>query len=510
MAKLRLVLWPILLVVAVYYVVLHFRAVQIAHPITQDEPGFVELTAGGNPYTLEGVAAAANVYGPAYAWWARPFTQLIADPYVAHRVANTAALGVILALLAWTLTRSGVGGVETACGVGVVYMLVVSSHSLAASADLLAMLCYVAALVASERGTWPGLIAGLGLSILGGLAKPYAALGAIIVASHLLLFAPRRKAFVYLAAAGLGAVATAAALGVLAPYYFFSTLGVQRGATTRSGLVLYQQTRDFAVLAGAFVVLAVWRRPRRRRLAVRGPGPLLTPAVDLWDWAALVAAAVLLGQLGWHAGNFLVYYYHLLLVPLVVAGLRQLPRHPRTGWALLGANLLVLGFLLPPMPGDDHWTALEINVAGVHGRILADPLLEPLTRTQPNLELFERGQTASILHALDKSDATTRAAQAELYARLDGQAGAKAARIAAGEFDAIYLAYQDVGTRRIWSYDRGRFLPPLLANYEPTGEILFYPYCAPFWERTQHGEYPYHVTKWVPKRPAPAPARTAQ
>lgn len=150
---LRLALLLTLLAVTSYYAMLHYRVLQIGHPITQDEPGFVEITAAGNPYTFAGVASCANVYGPGYAFWARPFTAVIANPYLAHRWASSCALFAMLGILAWVLRREGVGGIETAVGLGIVYILNVSSHSLSASTDLLGAALYLAALAVSRRGT---------------------------------------------------------------------------------------------------------------------------------------------------------------------------------------------------------------------------------------------------------------------------------------------------------------------------------------------------------------------
>src|SRR3954462_7477792 len=84
----------LLLAVAVvaYYAVLHHAVLGLPNPITQDEPGFVEITAAANPYVRENLVECGSVYGPAYAWWARPFTRFVSNPYVAHRWANTIAL----------------------------------------------------------------------------------------------------------------------------------------------------------------------------------------------------------------------------------------------------------------------------------------------------------------------------------------------------------------------------------------------------------------------------------
>src|SRR5436190_19729435 len=157
----RFGLLAFLIAVTSYYAVLHYKVLQIGHPITQDEPGFIELTAAGSSYTHEGVLNSGNVYGPGYPLWARPFTAIFDNPYIAHRWASTVALFVLLGFLMWVLLREGVGGIETAAAAAIVYILNVSSHSLSASGDLLGAALYFAALTVSRRGTWPALVLGI-------------------------------------------------------------------------------------------------------------------------------------------------------------------------------------------------------------------------------------------------------------------------------------------------------------------------------------------------------------
>lgn len=494
-----------ILLVAAGYAALHWSVLQIPHPITQDEPGFVEITAAPNPYAWENLKVCGNVYGPGYAAFARPFTALSANPYIAHRWANTVALGLTLILLGWQLRREAVSRLATAGALVIVYALNVSSHSLAASADLLASALCFGALVAGRRGTWPALMVCVLLSALASLTKLYAAFSWLVVATHLLVFAPRSKFFAFVGLSALIAGIAAALLDRYAPGYFISTLVVHWGATTSSFTVLRNQTAEFLLLTGGVVILALWGWPQRRSFSWASDQPWFHPAIELWFWAALWASVLLLGMLGWHPGNYLVYYYHLLLLPLVIIAARRINRQPKAGLVLLLVNLLVLGWQFPPLPGRDYREVLEWNVTQVNGPVLAEPLFAPLMATHPELELFEHGQTASILQALDSLGAATPAAYAALHRDLLDAAEAKIARIKTQEFAAIYLSYQQYPGQTVWSYDRERYNPALNAHYQPVGEIIIYPYCAPFWDRMQHGRYAYHLMKWVPKplvRPA--------
>lgn len=293
-------------------------------------------------------------------------------------------------------------------------------------------------------------------------------------------------------------------LQLVAPCYFLSTFLLHQLASVRQLHWLLGQTAEFALLAGGLIVLALTARPQNRRLTLSSRQPLLIPAVDLWSWSALLAALLLLGSLSWHPGNYLVYYFHLLLGPLVIVALRRLPTWPRAGRALLAANLLVLGYFIPSPPGDDHWAVLAASVGTVRGPILADPLLEPFTRSSANVELVSHGQTASILQMLDQLEPKDPAPAAALHRELLRRVEATNARIRAHEFAAVYTAYIDLGDRLAWIYEPRHIQTTLAENYRMAGEILVYPYATPYWDRLRHGQCAYHVVKWLPK-PAAAP-----
>lgn len=498
--SLRFGLLLTLLAVTAFYAVLHFRVLQIAHPITQDEPGFIENTAAGNSFTHDGVLTCGNVYGPGYAVWARPFTVLVANPYIAHRWASSVALFAMLGVLGWVLRREGVGGIETAAGLAIVYILHASSQSLSASPDLLGAALYVAALAVSRRGTWPALLGGLALTIMAALTKPYFAFAWVIIVSHQLLFGSPRKAIALLGVSALAALLTVGLLAAFAPYYRLSTVVWQSITEMRRAEILLSQSAEFALQVGGILLLALLVRPPRYSFTPAWRTPLVTPGLDFWAWATLLAAIILVTSLGWHAGNYLVYYYHLLLGPLVIVALRRVPAWPRVGRALLCVNLLVLGWLLPSLPSDDHWDKLGADVAATHGPILADPLLEPFACSHPGLELFSHGQTATILTALDQLGPAVPQRYTGVHQELLQHAAKQTARIRAREFSAIYVSYiYHREGRQAWSYDRRHTLDALFASYQPVDEILFYPYAAPYWNRSGHGHFAYHVVKWVPK-----------
>jgi hypothetical protein len=194
-----------------------------------------------------------------------------------------------------------------------------------------------------------------------------------------------------------------------------------------------------------------------------------------------------------------VYYFHLLLVPVVVVAARRILTWPRIGRLLLGANLVVLGFFCPLLPGNDHWSELAASVAHVRGPILADPLLEPFARSQTNVTLLMHGASASVRHALEQLGSEVPAAYAGLQREFLRRAEVQAAQIRAKHYASIYLCYVDVGAGSTWNYDESHVLPAVFASYDLAEEIVVYPYATPYWDRMRHGQYPQHISRWVPK-----------
>jgi len=519
------VLGALALALAGWHGLLHHRLIGEEQPLTVREAAFIrqsaELQEHGllAAYAWAGQPEQANLYGPVYPVSVLPLLAVWPDePYRAHRMAVGLALLAGAGLLGWGVARGGGGWVNGGVAAAWFYAAQASSPSLAAGPDLLAALLYVAAIVVIRLWglRWPAVMVAVGLGLVGMLVKPYVVLVVPALVLYLWLAAPLRVGL----AGGLG-VAAAAGLGALVvdrlwPAYRYSVLELHGAFATRSLGEMIGQVVAFAQLNPALLVLglalavvtwrgagavagwgarwrtggaAVWRERGRRPLLAQAPG---------WDsWMVGVAAVALCGRLAWHGGAFLIYFNHLLLPPLLLLVLGRTPllaaggadRWP--GWrpALVAANLLLLTLLRPPLPLEEQPQPIPVA-----GRMLVDPVLEPLTRLHAGVELVDNGQAEYLVQfALQRPDSPA-------HARAHAWEQELARRIAGQEYASLWLAPEYNRRPLLFHGQPASFL---LEHYEPMEVRTVRPYFRPFRDRSRFGRAETRLIHFRPR------ARTA-
>lgn len=302
------------------------------------------LLDGRNPYGLEALAAAGNLYGILYPLAVAPFAALFGAGLAVHR----AVAGLGFALAAWLLfrilRREGVerltAGLATALVVaGWLYWVGATVRPDGIGVALM-MAAYAAM---APRPEDPRRFAlGLAFSLLGLATKVYFVFPAGVAAAYVFLFRSWRRGLAFGIATLAGIAATLALLAVVFPGYPVLVLGANLAATSYDLHHLIRQSRDWAVfslpLLAALGVLAACR-----------PRPA---APSFWSFASLAALAALLALLGGHPGAHMSYFFHLLSPPLAVAVLAAGARRPEVGRALRLA-------LPAAMLANAHWFPLD-------------------------------------------------------------------------------------------------------------------------------------------------------
>jgi hypothetical protein len=350
-------------------------------------------------------------YGPGYPAFVRPFLLLGLDVYVAHRLANLAALLAACAWLGRLLRGAGASLRVTAAVVTIFYALNAGSYSIQARPDFLVLLEITAILAlgaAAARGRvtlgWRfGL--GLGLLVLAAvLTKAYAAFSWAAVLAYLAVFVDWRRTLVTAAVSGAVLAAGIALFAWHNPLYELSVFRGQVVQADPSLKWLGVQLGHFSLLAaGLLAVVAVTLLRRREPAATADHISRGSPA-HYWNWQALLAAIGLLAGPGWHTGAYLTYFLHLLLVPLaVVAGRSATMAGPGAlHWPeiALTANLAILLAVAPGLPRPDPgWTQLRQDILQEQGRVAVDYLLEPVARERAGTLLVSTGLTSYTLRA---------------------------------------------------------------------------------------------------------------
>lgn len=496
------------LAMGLHHAVLHVTVVAEPMPLTLREAAFIQQAdalldrEAPAQYSWESLPGHANVYGPAYPAAVVPMVALWRDqPYQAHRVMVALFLLAGAGLLAWGVARHG-GWINGGIAAAWFYAAQVASPSLAAGPDLLAVLCYVGAMVLVHRGgarCGPALAGALVLGMLGLLTKPYAVLVVPALLVWIALADSPRRAVVWGVGTALTVLLGGAVVQRIWPAYFLSVFGLHAAFATRVFGELVAQVREFTLLNGPLLVLLIpvvadWVvRTRKGALAWPwqdgGRRPILDPAPGWSFWLTAVAASALLLSLGWHGGAFLIYFNHLLLPPLLLAVLGREPlacAPGRFGWrpALVVANLLWLAWLRPALPAEPWIPELP------PGPVLADPLLEPLVRLHPGAELVDNGQAEYLVIAMLASGDERQVAIAHNWEQ------ALARRIARQEFAHLLLV--GYHNRRVLAVD-GEVTEFLGRYYEMVAVQRVRPYYVSFRDRRRFGRTEINVVTFRPR-----------
>jgi len=401
---LTIALWAAAAITTGLHLALHLAAIRLEMPMGSWETVYAAIArVWPAQYQWANFVTGHDGYGPGYPTFMRPFLALGGDVYLTHRMVNLGTLIAATALLARLLRRNGCPPAPMVALLAIFYALNAGSYSIQARPDFLVLL-EIIGLHAFGEAVARGRVAhtlladvALGLlALLGFLTKAYslAAWGATI--GYLLFFRDWRKA---LRAAFVGGAILAAGIALFAQYNPLYILQVYHGQIVQanpSANWLGYQTGHYLLLAGGLLLVGLTGLRSMRR--PEAPDEPARPACSAgyWRWHASMALIVLVAGPGWHTGAYLTYFFHLLLVPMLMLAGHAI--HSARGALVplqtfaLAANLMVLAMLAPAWPHtDDGWKEVRADVLAEPGRVAVDYLLEPLVRERPSLHLISTG-----------------------------------------------------------------------------------------------------------------------
>jgi hypothetical protein len=375
---------------------------------------------GDSPFVLDSLPADTYLYGMIYHFAVWPAAAIWGPTFAVHRAANLVFLAAGALVLWYVLRRERAGGGLAVAGAVFYYLLNVDTYAIVARPDILGAVFYLAAVALVTRapgsrvpGPWR-LIGSVVCGLLAFYTKAYFLLGLPLAVGVLWLQAGWARAVTYAVVAGLLLAGSAAAIQQVWPYFFFSTITLQRWSEQDDTGYLLQQMVDFArlqpglllVLAGAAGAAAVpaWRKvcARGYRAVVRGGG-----WPDAWPAVLAVVAAVTIVILGRHEGAYRVYGVQLVSPFLIIVALRAVGRAGSAWWRGAGFAALALNALLfltwnrPPWPDDSandrFWYMWDKITAGHPKQLLPYVLLEA---APPGGPMFTHGETDYFLNAV--------------------------------------------------------------------------------------------------------------
>lgn len=367
-------------VIGLWLLAMHARMVLSPAPQEMREGAVVWITRllleGRNPYALDELPAATNVYGMLYHLTVLPLAFAFGNGFPIHRAVSAAAIAGACALMHRLLRREGSDPVLAWTGTILFYVSCVYFTGPLARPDGLAVLLSMASLVVvTERRVTPVAFgAGLALALLALVTKISLAFPPFIVAAHLFLFrdGERRRGLAFGVASTAAAIALLAAMNRLYPAYVTLTFAANAQSGFSDATHLRRQTLDWLLfslpltLATALAVAQWTSGPSVRRTAGRESAG---PAV--FAFGAAANALVFFVWLGWHPGAHMTYLFQLV-TPLLMPAV--LPPLSRVAWprALVTAALPVALVLSAPY---FTWTFERFNAAEATfarlGRIIA-------------------------------------------------------------------------------------------------------------------------------------------
>ena len=395
------------------------------------------LVDGSNPYALEHRPVHLNVYGPGYHWAVLPLARIFGNTFQVHRAVSVGFIVATCLLLGWVLRWDKVSWPFAGVASLLLFIQLGQGLSIVARPDALGLFLFLASLFLPYRfgfATW-SLAASLGLSLLAFLTKPYFVLGLALVPLYVFVHEGKGRGLVLGMAALLSLGLVGVVVGRAYECYFTETFFVSLNGATRKWRHLKNIGSGYLVLNFGLVAILLWALVARawRSLRTRGspgPGSDRRSRVDLFDlrkplwnvrgnlpaFVLIGDGAALIGLLGLHQGNGVLYYHQLVTPFLLWLVFRQVDvGWGRPAWALvlLLVNLSWWSTCVPRRPGDygKEWAALESLLAS-HTQVFNAPNLVHLILRQGKT-LYDSGQTECYLLATRRNFTAIAPAYAE-------------------------------------------------------------------------------------------------
>lgn len=311
---------------------------------------------GENPFLIEKIPEAMNMYGILYSLICAPFVYLFSDilsSFVVHRFVAGISLFFILLLIGY-IAKVDFKSNRKSLGIFLcIFYLAFFQEGLTFSTLLSQpgntglFLLLLGVLVPYKAGfSWPSLFLCIVFSILGFLAKPYFLFPILGVGLYLLLFQPKKKAILF----GVLSVALMAFAAIfiynLYPTYFLSTfymakshyspssLSVEGKMSLRvytvSGMHVLEQlkyflTRYIGLLCAFCLCIFAAIRDRRNSRDTSSTGfnitkidqPMVNSQFDYFLFLSLLGTVLFIIEFGHNVGAWMQYIVQLIL-PFII------------------------------------------------------------------------------------------------------------------------------------------------------------------------------------------------
>ena len=395
------------------------------------------LLNGENPFALEKMPAAMNVYGINYHLLVYPFARLWGSTFIVHRAVSAFFLLLSCILFFVVIRRHSINLVYSISAVLILYASLLYRYTPLAKPDSVGFFLFLLSvfIVYLMQYSTTSLIMSAILGVAAFYTKSYFVLSIPYLVFYIFLFVSKKKAVLYGSLAFLLFVITAFIVNRAFETYFLNTLFNHVNVATNDIDHLNMQLEFFLIFYSGIILIfiaslllfafdklpdAPWRNPNiesfknnviRRIDVFSFDKPFIAVAFPLSLFCLVLSSFLFYFKLGRHVGNIMTYAYHLVtpffliyIFKLIDSPLKNpnlVKRRENYGYVLLMPCILLSLYLLYAsasyLKDSPEWLALEEwqhieQITRSHQNIMNSPVIVYLLVEQ-NKPVYDTGQT---------------------------------------------------------------------------------------------------------------------
>ena len=479
----------ILLYFAIQLIRYHYLLVTYPYPLESFEGAMLLTTDllldGENPFALDRMPAAMNVYGINYHFVVYPFANIWGSTFLVHRAVSAFFLLLSLILFFTVIRHHRINLVYSISAVLLLYASLLYRYTPLAKPDSVGFFLFLLSvfIVYLMQYSTSSLVISAILGVAAFYTKPYFVLSVPYLAVYLFLFVSKKKAILYGALAFLLFAVTAFIINSTFETYFLNTLFNHVNVATNDLPHLQMQLEFFLIFySGIFLIWfaclllfvldkisdAPWRYLKfetlRNELTKRidvfhFDKPSVAVTFPLVLFCLILSSLLFYFKLGRHHGNIMTYAYHLMTpffliyaFKLIDAPLKNpnlVKRRENYGYVLLMPGILLSLYLLyasasylkdsPQWLASEEWHQIE-QITQAHQNMMNSPVIVYLLVEQ-NKPVYDTGQTEFFQEShypFEWLDAVF-PSNDEISARWDEYEASIQSSVSKKEFDAIIM-----------------------------------------------------------------------
>jgi hypothetical protein len=323
------------------------------------------ILSGENPYAFEHRPFQTNVYGPLYPYVSSILSGLLGDGFMSHRFVSIICILLSSAILFWATVQQGVAASIRWPVVSLYAFHLTHSIQATARPDALGAFLFLWAgyLVWNKDCSRRSLFLATLLAMLGLAAKPYFILCVPFIGLYLFL----SRGLTSAAGLALGFIVALTlsvfVMSILFECYLTEVFVIHRNAQSLFGGHMIWNLIYYSLFFAPLIFVSLSGLFREWLLNKRTVFKNRNLISDVLFWSGI---AVIVVRLGWHTGNGIIYYHHLvtpfLLWSFAYWSSQRSAKDVLPKIALCLSLTMSIIFVDRPTPESHEWSELEDRI----------------------------------------------------------------------------------------------------------------------------------------------------